>query len=324
MIGSVIGSVIVVATTAVTLMGAIASATPRPMITESEKQRGLQLMQQPKINKPVEVEYYSDSVSCMKFYMTFHLPKASTGQEMIVKVKFQRPVGRGPFPLVMIFPTIAGETPIEPAAADNLCFARIASVIANINGNHVPAQVPGFEVHDQEFQFAIQTARAIMDYMSWNPDIDKNNIGVMGFSLGGITASLLTGVDSRVKASVIVAGGGNLPSIMAHSDQAEIAKLRQQRMQYLGITSPEALEVFGRKYSLLDPLFYVSPKQRDQILQVVVTDDTKVPTDTQVELWNAYGRPTRWVYQGGHVASIISFAFLNSSEPVQFFQQKLR
>lgn len=44
--------------------------------------------------------------------------------------------------------------------------------------------------------------RRVINYLSRRPEIDPHRIGVIGYSLGGIIAFLLTGVEPRVKVSV--------------------------------------------------------------------------------------------------------------------------
>jgi dipeptidyl aminopeptidase/acylaminoacyl peptidase len=45
--------------------------------------------------------------------------------------------------------------------------------------------------------------RLAMDYLATRPEVDSARIGIVGYSLGGVMAYDLTGVDSRIKATVI-------------------------------------------------------------------------------------------------------------------------
>jgi len=51
----------------------------------------------------------------------------------------------------------------------------------------------------------VRDARRAIDYLATRPEIDKTRIGVIGYSMGGTQAFLLTGVEPRVRASVAVA-----------------------------------------------------------------------------------------------------------------------
>lgn len=51
----------------------------------------------------------------------------------------------------------------------------------------------------------VRDYRRAIDYLATRPEIDKDRIGVVGYSMGGTQTFLLTGVEPRVKAAVAVA-----------------------------------------------------------------------------------------------------------------------
>ncbi len=53
-----------------------------------------------------------------------------------------------------------------------------------------------------------------MDYLQARPGIDRKRLGLIGVSLGAIIGSVASGVDSRVKATVLVSGGGDWALIL--------------------------------------------------------------------------------------------------------------
>ncbi|MCF6223235.1 MAG: acetylxylan esterase [Flavobacteriaceae bacterium] len=52
--------------------------------------------------------------------------------------------------------------------------------------------------------------RRAVDFIYSRKDLDNNKIGFFGISLGGITGTIFTGVDDRVKVPVLVISGGQL------------------------------------------------------------------------------------------------------------------
>jgi dienelactone hydrolase len=48
----------------------------------------------------------------------------------------------------------------------------------------------------------IKDYRRAMDYLGTRPEIDTGRIGVVGYSMGGITTFILSGLDARIKTSV--------------------------------------------------------------------------------------------------------------------------
>ncbi len=60
----------------------------------------------------------------------------------------------------------------------------------------------GYRIRDMVIQSTIEYRRVI-DYLETRHDIDANRIGAIGYSLGSVVTFNLTGVDDRIKASVI-------------------------------------------------------------------------------------------------------------------------
>lgn len=62
----------------------------------------------------------------------------------------------------------------------------------------------GYRIRDMVVQSTIEYRRAI-DYLETRPDIDANKIGAIGYSLGSVITFILTGIDERIKTSVVCA-----------------------------------------------------------------------------------------------------------------------
>jgi predicted esterase len=62
----------------------------------------------------------------------------------------------------------------------------------------------GYRIRDMVVQSTIEYRRAI-DYLETRKDIDANKIGAVGYSLGSVVTFNLTGIDKRIKTSVVCA-----------------------------------------------------------------------------------------------------------------------
>jgi hypothetical protein len=291
-------------------------------MSSEEVQKLRQELVNPPLSKPVQNEVISLEKTCIIEKWTFSILDPATSQYRDVLVDVARPQGRGPFPFVSILPTIAEKTVVEKSIQDRLCRRRMASGIINLAGDFSPAVLPGWETHDDQMKFAVHAVRSLMDYVGYRQEIDDRKLGIFGASLGGIIAALTTSVDDRIKASFQIASAGNLPEVMTYSEQEEIETLKNQRMRHLGLKTEAEHELEARKHIRLDPIFFASPSKRDLIEQVMIMDDKRVPTRSQDQLWNQWGRPTRYKFTGGHVPSIVSFAFLRGEEAVNFYAKK--
>ena len=55
-----------------------------------------------------------------------------------------------------------------------------------------------------------------LDYLGRRPEIDAKRLGLIGVSLGAIMGTVVSGVDTRVKATVLVSGGGDWAVILKY------------------------------------------------------------------------------------------------------------
>ena len=73
------------------------------------------------------------------------------------------------------------------------------------------------ETLDTLFRDSIIDAEQVLDWILSRPELDPSRIGILGISMGAMRGAVLAGIDPRVKASVLVLGGADLPDIIAHS-----------------------------------------------------------------------------------------------------------
>ena len=60
----------------------------------------------------------------------------------------------------------------------------------------------------------VNDTRRLIDYLETRPDIDPNRIYLIGASYGAITGSVAAAFDPRIRAVVLVYGGGNLSRLL--------------------------------------------------------------------------------------------------------------
>jgi dienelactone hydrolase len=247
--------------------------------------------------------------------------KTSKNYDLVV----QWPQSAKPVPVIIIVPTILGTSEyIEPVVAHELCNAGYGSIIADVNDVREPAVFPAWGAEDTNSRRAILALETTVDFAQRIPQFDANNIGGMGLSLGGITASLWTGVDSRLKASVIIVGGGNMPYTLAHSDDPRVVSIREKRMKTVGIPNENAYDAILRTNVTLDPYFFGSQVDHRRVLMVMADSDTKVPYITQQEQFVAFGKPQSITLMGGHETAIGAMVYLYMDDVTAFLDDRLK
>ena len=147
-------------------------------------------------------------------------------------------------------------------------------------------------------QTAVDVRRGL-DYLETRPEIDNRRIGLAGVSLGAIIGTVVSGVDTRIKAAVLISGGG---------DWGLILKTLSSRDATVGGHSTSAFKsVDWQALSVMlapeDPLTFAPHIAPRPILMLGGRQDTTIVPQAQSELFNAAMQPKQiiWYPQYGHV-----------------------
>ncbi|MBY0384686.1 alpha/beta hydrolase [bacterium] len=227
-------------------------------------------------------------------------------------------------PVVIAVPPLMGIA-VEYIMAQKLCAKGIATIFAAVNENLRPGkmEMPSWGFEDRTLVRAVVSLRTLLDYIQTSPYFDKAKVGILGSSLGGITALQLAGVESdRLQAIVTLVAGGNIPEILASSEQRRVKKLRRRRMASLGVDSPEVYEDLLRRTIRHDPLYFSHKVPKDKVLMIISNSDTAVPTANQRLLYQALGKPESFEYSMGHIPTILYVAIMDFDKITSFLDKK--
>jgi dipeptidyl aminopeptidase/acylaminoacyl peptidase len=128
---------------------------------------------------------------------------------------------------------------------------------------------PSFR-RDQVIHWSRDFSRSI-DYLETRPDIDRHRLAYFGFSLGGMYGPVLTAIDGRIRASVLLGGG------------------------FLAVPAPPEV----------DPLHF-APRATEPALMIAGRLDFVRPVETcQIPMYRLLGAPTKdkrlALFDTGHV-----------------------
>jgi len=228
-------------------------------------------------------------------------------------------------PHVMVIPTIEGVTPLEPAVAWQLCRAGFAVSVIDVNDTTFPAEFPAWGHEDQVLRRTVITLKTIMDWIQNDERFLQNRTGLYGHSLGGITASLMAGVEiTRLKAIVIGVGGGNMPGILTDSIYPRVAALRWLRYQSTGNYSSKEHEKIQREAIKFDPLYFANRVKTDRIYKIMARFDLSVPFKYQKQTHAAFGSPAHHTMWGAHIDGLVRMSTIDFDKVEEFFTQKLK
>ncbi len=102
-------------------------------------------------------------------------------------------------------------TPFNAAGFAMACFDQHMQGERKIRTKNPLAHAAAFRARPHK---TINDARRLMDYLENRPEIDPRRIYLVGASYGAITGSTLTAFDKRIRASVLVYGGGDINKLL--------------------------------------------------------------------------------------------------------------
>jgi dienelactone hydrolase len=154
-----------------------------------------------------------------------------------------------------------------------------------------------------------EDVRAFVDWILEQPDADPRRIGIVGFSLGGVVASLVMGRDPRIAAGVFVMAGGHLDEILAYCKWDE-REVREHARAAFGWTPDELESAIKAPLSIVDPVLVTGNIDPADVLFIDSGHDGCIPRSARDDLWRALGEPERVTLGYDHKNSFLTMTFL--------------
>jgi dienelactone hydrolase len=147
-------------------------------------------------------------------------------------------------------------------------------------------------------QTAVDVRRGL-DYLGTRPEIDSKRIGLTGISLGAIIGTVAAGVDTRIKATALISGGGDWGLILK-TLAARNAVVGGRKTALFKNIDWAKLSVF---LAPEDPLTFAPQIAPRPLLMLGGRKDTTIVPQAQQELFDAAQPPRAivWYPQYGHV-----------------------
>jgi fermentation-respiration switch protein FrsA (DUF1100 family) len=165
--------------------------------------------------------------------------------------------------------------------------------------------------------------RSVIDVVSHHADVNPNEIGEFGFSMGGATTILEAAGDSRVKAVVDDAGWSRVEDWTRPS-------LSDAILRPTSMFSPLSLKIFelrtGADFNSMRPEDFISRISPRPILIIQGEADEDVPPSaSRINYAHAKAPRTLWMIPGeGHEATVSPGGAATSPRLSAFFARALR
>jgi hypothetical protein len=233
-----------------------------------------------------------------------------TGGELRIVFDHYRPVALTETATVLVLPPMGHENTLDRFYARNLCAAGIgAALVKDWSGDD--EMVEDMASHHRGQLRARVALTSVLDFV-------PGHVGVLGASIGALHGSMLFASEPRVRAAVLIVGGGPLWSVLARSGMSKLERLRAKRMRKLGLDSIEAYEAALRAQLPLDTTRFLPLARGKQAFMVIGLQDEVVKPETQFALWRALGKPEKREIDSGHIMTVIK-AYTRHHQEIEDF-----
>ncbi|UCG81677.1 MAG: prolyl oligopeptidase family serine peptidase, partial [Desulfobacterales bacterium] len=191
-----------------------------------------------------------------------------------IKIDYYVQTKAGEFPTILVLPISGGVDFFAKSFASY--FASNGLNCAVVHNRDVDLKdAKSAEDVENFFRQTVLDNRQVLDYLVEREEVDRNKLGCLGLSLGGIKASLVSGVDERLKCSVIGLAGGSIADITALSKEEGIKEYTKELTE-MGISSEIIYTELSDKVAT-DPLKLAEHTNARNVLMYIAMFDQVIP-----------------------------------------------
>ncbi|WP_425616494.1 alpha/beta hydrolase [Anatilimnocola sp. NA78] len=235
-----------------------------------------------------------------------------------VHCEYYRPRGEGKKPAVIVLHILGGDFALSRMFAGSLAQRGTAALFVKMPyyGPRRPAEVNRRMISANPDETVAGMTQAVLDirratgWLMSRPEIDSEQLGIFGISLGGITGTLAASSEPRLKNVCVLLAGGDLGRIAW-----EAREFRRERQKL--IDAGYGLNDFRTAVEPIEILKHAANCRGRRILMLNAESDEVIPKPCTEALWQAFDKPEIVWYSGGHYSVIQHF--LNARGRVQDF-----
>lgn len=240
-----------------------------------------------------------------------------------VHCEYFRPRTEGKHPGVIVLHILGGDFDLSRAFCRQMAMKDVAALFL-IMPYYGPREQPGVKVEmisPDPYQTVRGMRQAVLDirraggWLATRPEVDAEQLGIMGISLGGITSALAGAVEPRFKKMYLMLAGGDIGQVMLASEA--LPELVEARKRWIdaGHTDQELVDILRP----VDPAQYGANVRGRKVMMLNAKNDEIVPPACTVALWEAFGQPEIMWVNAGHY-SAMRFIPGALAKAVAFFQ----
>jgi len=132
------------------------------------------------------------------------------------------------------------------------------------------------EFRDMTVETEVSDALTAVDVFCAMPEIDEKRVGLIGLSLGGFVAACTTGMEARVRSTVLWSAVADLPGTMDRRLDEEGRRLLEEQ-GYMDIGGHALGKGFLDRVDALDPLELIAKSSRPLLIVHGTADESVLP-----------------------------------------------
>lgn len=207
-------------------------------------------------------------------------------------------------PGVVVLHILGGDFFLARIFAEHLAERGVATLFL-IMPHYGPRRTegnPARMVSDDPQQTVLGMRQAVLDircgaaFLSSQPEIDPQQLGIMGISLGGITSALAAEAEPRFTKVGLLLAGGDISRVAWESK--ELRKVRERWLAKGGTR-----ESLVQTVASIDPITYAKNLHGRKVLMLNASQDEIIPKACTEALWKALGEPEIHWWDTGHISA---------------------
>ena len=239
-----------------------------------------------------------------------------------VHTEYFRPLAPGKHPAVIVLHILGGDFELSRLFCRQLAQNGVAALFLKLPyyGERRPANSEMRMISEDPQTTVANMRQGILDirraaaWLCGQDEIDENQLGIFGISLGGITSALASTAEPRFQKICLMLAGGDMAKIAWESPEVKDVR---ERWAARGGSKEEFYQILKQ----IDPVTYGDRVRGRKILMLNASNDEVIPKVCTESLWHAFGEPEIVWFDAGHY-SAIRYIFDALGRVAKFFQSE--
>jgi dienelactone hydrolase len=222
-----------------------------------------------------------------------------------VYAEYYRPVGKGPFPAVIVLDITGGDQSLSRMMCTQLASKGVAGLFVQM-AYYGPRRPPGSSLRLMSpnlthtlaaVRQTVLDLRCAAAWLEGRPEVDGKRLGILGTSLGSFMAALTAEMEPKLNRCVVLLGGGGF--VDGYWDHPQALPYRKA-YEALGGTKQKVKDILAP----LDPMTCAANLKNRRFLMMAAKNDEIVPPKMAEALWMASGQQKILWFDAGHYTAL--------------------